>query len=122
MESALQEIISSQENFQSFMGYDFNKMSLKDTADYIKSNMLWTIDELSEMLHEVPYAKSWSKKYDQWSDEKIINQLRLTKEEYIDALHFMINIGLALNMDESEILKMYREKNKVNYDRQENNY
>ena len=46
----------------------------------------------------------------------------ITQEEYIDAFHFMINIGISIGMTEEKIIEMYREKNKVNYQRQENNY
>lgn len=120
--NALAEIINSQTKFQSFMGYDFKKMTLKEKAEYIKSNMLWTIDELSEMLHEIPFAKTWSKKYDSWSEEKIADQLQLSKEEYIDAFHFFINVGLGLGLTEEEILKEYRKKNEINYERQFTNY
>ncbi|MDG0860361.1 dUTPase [Staphylococcus equorum] len=120
--NGLKEIIESQTKFQSYMGHNFKNMTKKERAVYVKENMLWTIDELSEMLHELPYAKTWSSKYDRWSSQEHDDQIRLTKEEYIDSLHFLINIGIGLGMDDEEIITMYREKNKVNYERQENNY
>lgn len=118
----LKEIITSQKKFQSFMGHNFQEMTLSEKASYIRENILWATDELHEMLHELPFAKTWSSKYETWSEEKISDQLKLTKEEYIDALHFVINIAVALDMSESEIINMYREKNLINYKRQEENY
>lgn len=118
----LHEIIESQKKFQSYMGHNFSEMTPQELASYTKENILWTVDELSEMLHELPYAKTWSKKYDSWDEEKLQEQIRLTQEEYIDAFHFMINIGISIGMTEEKIIEMYREKNKVNYQRQENNY
>lgn len=118
---SLQFLLDSQRKFQLKMGYDFNILTSQEKAKYIKEMMLWTIDELSEALHELPYAKDWSKKYDK-SDYNHNQQEILFKEEMIDALHFFINILLAVGMNEEEIIKMYCEKNKVNYERQENNY
>ena len=119
---AIQHILDSQLKFQNRMGYDFSKMSLKEKAKYIKEQMLWATDELHEMIHEVPYAKDWSKKYYDWSDEKMNKQILLTKEEYIDFLHFAFNIALALGMNEEDIIRMYNEKNKINNERQNTGY
>lgn len=118
---ALQEIFNSQRKFQSFMGYDFDKMTPQERAAYVKEQMFWANDEMSEAIHELPYAKTWSKKYDkpEYDHEK---QLQLFKEEMIDSLHFFSNALIAVGMTEEEVLKMYREKNKENYDRQYRGY
>lgn len=116
---SLQFILDSQKKFQERLGYDIDNMTLQERAKYIKENLLWATDELHEMLHEIPYSKDWSSKYDQMSDEELLNQIQLSKEEYIDFIHFAFNIALGLGMDEEEILKMYKEKNKLNYRRQE---
>jgi dimeric dUTPase (all-alpha-NTP-PPase superfamily) len=113
-----QFILDSQKKFQKRMGQDLDNMTLQERAEYIKKMMLWTIDELSEALHELPYAKDWSSKYDK-EDYSIEDQERLFKEEIIDALHFFSNIFVAFGMTEEEILRMYKEKNKINYQRQE---
>jgi dimeric dUTPase (all-alpha-NTP-PPase superfamily) len=119
---SLQFIMDSQKKFQKHMGYDLDAMTLQEKAKYIKEHMLWATDELHEMLHELPFAKDWSSKYYKWSPEKLQTQLTLAKEEYIDFLHFAINVGLALGLDENTIVQMYKEKNKINYERQENGY
>lgn len=120
---ALQFLLDSQLKFQKHMGYDLDAMDLPERAKYIKEQMLWAQDELHEMLHEVPFAKDWSSKYLKWGPEKLEMQMKLSKEEYIDFLHFAINVGLALGFrDEEEIINMYIAKNKINYERQETGY
>ncbi|WP_353856836.1 dUTPase [Bacillus sp. Bos-x628] len=113
-----QFILDNQKEFQKRMGHDIDNMTPQEKATYIKAMMLWTIDELSEALHELPYAKEWSSKYEK-EDYSIEKHERLFKEEVIDALHFFTNIMVAVGMTEEEILRMYREKNKINYQRQE---
>ncbi|MEK5085145.1 MULTISPECIES: dUTPase [Bacillus] len=113
-----QFILDSQKEFQKRMGHDLDNMTLQEKATYIKTMMLWTIDELSEALHELPYAKEWSSKYEK-EDYDLEKQHQLFKEEIIDALHFFTNILIAAQMTEEEILKLYKEKNRLNYRRQE---
>ena len=118
----LKNILETQKNFQKSLGYDLESMNKKEKAAYIKDNILWSTDELHEMLHEIPFAKDWSKKYDSWSDEKFESQLQLSKEEYIDFLHFAFNIGLALGLTDEDIDRMFHEKNKINHTRQKVGY
>lgn len=119
---SLQFMLDKQTQFQKEFGYDFNNMSLQEKSNYIKEMSLWVQNEINEMIHEIPYAKPWSKKYDSWSEEKIQEQIQLTKEELIDSLLFMLNIFASLGMSQKEILKMYIEKNKINIERQQNGY
>lgn len=118
----LEEIFFTQKQLQeNTMGYKFEEMNLKDKANYIREMMLWTTDELHEALHELSYAKTWSKRYDKPEyDHK--KQNRLFKEEMIDALHFFMNIMIAAGFTPQEIYDMYMEKNKENIDRQKRGY
>lgn len=115
--STIQFLLDSQEKFQLRMGNNFKKMSQKEKSAYIKEHGYFLIEEVTEMLRELPYHKSW-KDYSGLSGEEILAQEQLAKEEAIDALHFMINILLSLGMDEKEIIEMYKDKNKLNYERQ----
>jgi dimeric dUTPase (all-alpha-NTP-PPase superfamily) len=118
----LQFLLDSQKKFQKRLGYDLDSMNLQERAKYIKEQILWSTDELHEMLHELPFAKDWSTKYYKMTPEQIQHQLGLSKEEFIDFLHFAVNIALALDLTEEEIIRLYKEKNKINYERQENGY
>jgi dimeric dUTPase (all-alpha-NTP-PPase superfamily) len=100
------------------MGYDFNSMTPRERSAYLKEHGYFLMEEVMEMFREMPYHKSW-KDYSGFSEEQFEEQEQLMREEAIDALHFMINIFLALDMNQAEIIGMYKEKNKLNYKRQE---
>lgn len=120
--STLTYMLDLQKEFQMKVGYDFSKMDIKEKGDYCKEMILWCSDELHEMLHELPFAKGWSKKYESWDDEKIKEQIQLSKEELIDALLFMLNIFDCLEMTEEDILREFNKKHKLNIDRQNSGY
>lgn len=115
----LQYMMDCQRIFQARFGEDFNKMNDKERTAFIKNHGYFIIEELVEMFRELRYHKSW-KDYSDWTEDKIEEQLQKAREEYIDIIHFVINVGLALGLSSDDILKMYREKNKVNIERQEN--
>ncbi|MED4262028.1 hypothetical protein [Priestia aryabhattai] len=115
---SLQFFMDSQKKFQERMGNIFEEMSLKEQAAYLKEHGYFLMEEVMEMFREMPYHKSW-KDYSGWDEVDLMQQHQLMKEEAIDAFHFMINIFLVLGMDEEEVMKMYKEKNNLNYKRQE---
>lgn len=88
------------------------------TTEFIRKNILYTIDELSELCRELKHYKHW-KNYDDFNEA-----IRDTKanEEYIDAFHFFMNIGIALGMDAHDIFEVYLSKNKENHVRQDEGY
>lgn len=114
----LKHLLDSQNKFQNRMGNNFKVMTLQERAAYIKEHGYFLMEEVVEMFREMKFHKSW-KDYSNWDEEHEKSQEQLMKEEAIDAFHFMLNIFLALGMDSEEILAMYHEKNKLNYQRQE---
>lgn len=114
---ALKFIMDSQMKFQEKMGHNFKDMSPKERATYIKEHGYFVMEEVMEMFREMPFHKSW-KDYSGMTKEEIRTQETKMKEEAIDALHFLINILISLGMDEEEVLEMYKDKNKLNYQRQ----
>lgn len=114
---SLQFILDSQELFQKSVNPDFDAMTSKEHSQYLHEQGYFLIEETTEMLRELPFHKSW-KDYTGWTVEKRQEQEALTKEEAIDALHFLANIFVALGMNESEIVAMYKKKNRLNYKRQ----
>lgn len=115
----LQYLLDSQRTFQTRMGTDFTTMHETERSAFIKEHGYFLMEEVMEMFREMPFHKSW-KDYSDWGQVAHLLAKQKMKEEAIDALHFMMNIFLALGMDEKEILSMYNEKNKLNYERQEN--
>lgn len=117
-EDNLQYMMDCQRVFQGRFGEDFNNMTDDERAAFIKNHGYFVIEEMVELFRETKNHKSW-KDYSDWTGEKMEVQMQKAKEEYIDVIHFVINIGLALGLDSDEIVRMYKEKNKVNIQRQE---
>lgn len=120
--TSLRYMLNKQTEFQSKLGYNFSEMSIVEKSEYIKEMSLWVQNEINEMIHELPYAKHWSKKYDSWDENKIKEQIQLTKEELVDSMLFMLNIFACLEMTEEEIINEYNKKNKINIERQNTGY
>lgn len=112
MVDKLEHIYSLQWNLQKRLYKTETQDSLKD-MDYIKLNILAVENELHEALRETPW-KPW-KQNQEFNTEKF-------KEELIDALHFFINLCLASGMGPNELYYRYLQKNKINHERQDNNY
>ena len=115
---SLQFLLDSQKMFQNRMGTDFETMTREERSKFIKEHGYFLIEETVELLRESPFHKSW-KDYSNYTEEQFDHQETLMKEEAVDALHFLTNLFLALGMTEEEVLQMYKEKNKLNYKRQE---
>lgn len=114
-------MIKKQKELQFRLGMDLDNMDLKERAAFIKEFGYWTIDEISEMMHELPYAKGWSKKYDKPGYD-VEKQYQTCKEEFVDVITFAMSVAAALGFTGEELERMYLEKNGINHTRQDNNY
>lgn len=101
-----------------FMHYSLDCMSEKERGEYVREYTLYCIDEFSEMLHEIPFFKLWKK----YSDDPADNALKWQKArmEFVDALHFFLNIALGLGFTAEELFQMYEDKYQENIKRQQN--
>jgi len=79
-----------------------------------------TSSELEE-LRDCTYWKHWQKEAKEGKRYQIHN-LKEAKKEVIDLLHFFISMALWTGMDAEEMYKLYVEKNKINFKRQEDDY
>ena len=98
----------------------FSKDCASRTA-FIKEHSIHLNQEINEMLYELPYFKPW-KDYSGITVEEEVEGFNKAKKEYIDALHFFVNIGIMLGLDSDTILHMYKEKNAENIRRQDEGY
>lgn len=80
------------------------------STEWIQKNVLATISELGELLDEVNFK--W------WKNEREIDRDALC-EELVDILHFFISMCLHAGMDAEELYRIYLDKNKENFDRQQ---
>jgi len=104
----LDEIFELQNKFDSFVTKNRNLESVTP-KDWILKETLALISELSELISEVNFK--W------WKNEKEINWQNV-KEELVDILHFFTSMCLKVNMTSEELHKLYLQKNKENFDRQ----
>jgi len=115
-DGALQAMLDLQGQFQRRM-YDGE---LPTDTQYIKNHILYAEAEMHEMLRELQYFKEW-KTYN-WSEEEIEQHKAAAKEEFVDVLHFIWNVALALGLDADEIMQIYADKNIMNHLRQDSGY
>lgn len=113
--SELDELLESQAALQLKMpqGEDPRSMTEEEKALFIKDMTLALTDELHELLAEVGWKP--------WASSRHVNT-ESARGELIDALHFFLNLALALDMDGRTIQEMYHAKHKKNQQRQEEGY
>lgn len=113
----LDAMLKLQAILETRMGYNFIAMALPELVAYIKEYTLQCTDELHEMLRELPYFKPW-KKYAP-DQEAVHKALEAARSEYIDVLHHVLNLALALDLSANDIFERFVAKNAVNHIRQE---
>jgi dimeric dUTPase (all-alpha-NTP-PPase superfamily) len=82
--------------------------------------------ELGELLDHIPEWKWWKgvgadaslTAYDEEHDGAVTE----AKYELVDALHFILNIAIALGMDWQELMDIFYTKQSENFDRQDRSY
>jgi dimeric dUTPase (all-alpha-NTP-PPase superfamily) len=121
-QQSLNKIFEMQNSLQLRLGQDFSKMTLQERTHLIMNNWNYLTGEYVELLERLPF-KSWKsyspeQKVDFQSEEEKLE----TWYEWCDCLHFFINIGLLLGIDGDTAWKLYAQKNKENFARQDRGY
>lgn len=98
------------------MHFDFINMSEQERGTFVKNHSLYCMDELHEMFHEIPFFKEW-KRYSKDPEDNLW-KWAAARKEFVDALHFFINVAIGLGFTADELFKMYCIKNNINYERQ----
>lgn len=130
----LGEIMNLQKDIQETVyGYDFTNLQhgkLKDLKSFIDWNEEAIRDEQREFanalggIHTLGMAlwKPWKSKHKEAGERSLKDltpeELLELKYEWIDQLHFFINIGLSIGLNEKEVYNLYFAKNKHNRERQ----
>lgn len=109
-------------SLQKRLGQDFSKMSLEQRTQLIKDNYVYMITEMTELIENLPF-KHW-KKYspEQRQDFTSEEQKLETYYEFIDIMHFFMNVGLLLGIDGDTAWRLYATKNAENWARQDRGY
>jgi dimeric dUTPase (all-alpha-NTP-PPase superfamily) len=114
----LQHLLDAQEDLQKrvYAGSSPAELLPEDVAGAVEF-IHWNVTALTDELHELLGETSWKP----WAEGDYIN-LTAAKSELIDALHFLLNLALVLNMDAEELTEKYFAKRKKNIDRQHAGY
>ena len=97
--SILGELLKIQKKFQN-QHFPLQKIEISSLASAIASEAM----------------EIWSMTGKWWYEQKY--DLDKIKEESIDIFHFLLGLWLKLDMNESEIIKLYEDKMNVNIERQ----
>jgi len=118
----LEIIWDIQKKLQKRYNLNPDDMSFKERINLIQRHWRDICIEFGELMLRLPF-KEW-KKYDKRTLNGYIDKEHEleVKYEYIDMLHFFINIGLCLEIDAKELYQLYITKNKENFNRQERGY
>ena len=108
MQDKLQEIFDMQKSLNDDIK---QKRNLKGFTkeEWMQKETLAMLSELAELIDEVNFK--W------WKNPKPVDATKV-KEELVDILHFFVSMCLIYDMDAEELYRMYIDKNKENFDRQ----
>jgi hypothetical protein len=135
-EDALSFIFNMQKSIQeNVYNYDFSKIreSIKSLKSFIDWNEEAIRDEDREFqaaltgIHTYPNCwKPWKGKHHEAMarpfSELTSEELLELQYEWIDKLHFMLNIAIAIDLTPEKITNYYAAKNRENIDRQNRGY
>ena len=121
VEDPLHRMLETQRMFQDRVDPRYKSNDLKERAAFIRDHFTHCVQELGEMLQEVPFYKNW-KDYSKMTDVELMEAFDKTQKELIDAWHFFMNLMLATGMNSDIFFGLYCDKNKENIRRQDEGY
>jgi dimeric dUTPase (all-alpha-NTP-PPase superfamily) len=127
LQNPLVDIFNMQASLQKHLAakgraLDYDNASFKDRVSDISIQWRNFNLEMSELLERLPYKEWKSYTPEQLNGFESVEARLETLMEWVDCLHFFVNIGLALGIDGELAEKLYVAKNKENFDRQEGKY
>jgi dimeric dUTPase (all-alpha-NTP-PPase superfamily) len=88
-------------------------MSEEDQQKWILNYCRAMTQELAELTDSVPWK--WWAKYQKYDKQN-------AKVEVVDLFHFLISLAEILGMSADDVYRVYLEKNKLNFQRQDTGY
>jgi len=120
----LEELFKHQAELNKRIGFDAD--SLHDNFDprvageWLNNYLMAAANEIEE-LRDCMYWKHWCKEAREGRRFEI-HDLQNARVEVIDILFFWISMAQCLGLNANDVMDLYRQKLKVNQDRQTNNY
>jgi hypothetical protein len=119
LDNTLQLVLDKQTEFQNKLGFAGSpETDIESVSGLIHSHGHFAVEEIFEMLRELPFHKPW-KDYSKMTQDEIIASFGIAREEWIDVFIFVMNMGVFLGFNEALIKQMYLEKLGINHKRQE---
>ncbi len=113
MKDKLEEMFEMQKKLNKRIGVDTDNMNEQEKIKWILNYCLAMNQEISELIDSVPWK--WWAKYQKFDEQNI-------KVEIIDIFHFLISAAQVIGLSAEDVHRIYMQKNKVNFERQERGY
>ena len=113
MEDTLKDMFDMQKKLNLRIGVDTDNMSTDEKQKWILNYCRAMNQEIAELIDSVPWK--WWAKYQKFDEQNI-------KVEIIDIFHFLISAAQVMGLTAEDVHRIYMQKNKVNFDRQESGY
>lgn len=114
MQDMLKEMFRMQAELNKRIGVrPGDEMSESDQQKWILNYCRAMTQELAELTDSVPWK--WWAKYQTYDKQN-------ARVEVVDLFHFLISLAEILGMSADDVYRLYTEKNKVNFQRQESGY
>ena len=121
VQDQLHVMLETQKKFQNRVDPRYKSDDLKERAAFIRDHFTHCVQELGEMLQEVPFYKNW-KDYSKMTDVELLEAFDMTQKELVDAWDFFMNLILASGMDATIMYQRYCSKHEENIRRQDEGY
>ena len=120
----LEELFQHQAELNRRIGFDPAQMKVKFdpklAGEWLNNYIMAAANELEE-LRNCMYWKHWCAEAKAGRRFEI-HDLQNARVEVIDLLFFWISMAQSVGLDAADVVELYKQKLKVNHDRQTNNY
>lgn len=112
-EDGLKKMFEMQAELNRRIGVDTTSMPEEDQPEWILNYCRALSQETSELIDSVPWK--WWAKYQNYDRQN-------ARVEIVDMFHFLISLAQVVGMSADDVVDIYMQKNKVNFERQESGY
>ena len=120
----LKELFDKQAELNKRTGFDATQ--LRENFDPQKAG-IWLNNYIAAMCNELEelrdctFWKHWCKEAKE-GKRFLLHNIQNARVEVIDMLFFWISLAQCLGLDANDVVRLYEQKWKVNWNRQDNNY
>jgi len=109
----MQDMFDKQADLNRRIGVDTVAMPEEEQPQWILNYCRAMSQELAELTDSVPWK--WWAKYQTYNKQN-------ARVEIVDLFHFLISLAQVAGLSAADVHRLYLEKNKVNFQRQDSGY